>query len=280
LNPIYTIAYNPHLIREENISNVGSQLQNQIEIDNSHIIIDSVSETYKFNLNLVPAEADIIITPLSTAPLTIDVEWVIAALLDFENYTQGLFIHPQSLDSGADLRLKHGSVIGVIEDIDGMQLKKLNTSIDYLKVDNAKKAFELLKSNKISALFVNTLIEEQNFNQTDENIAFIPINTKEMIPAAGSKAIAILCRKENIVLRKAIQNIHNKEVSQRTNLERKTAQLLSPNETRSYCEADSKGNFHLHIASLRGIDQFRRAKVSQSTTTQLIENTMIALNHS
>lgn len=103
------------------------------------------------------------------------------------------------------------------------------------------------------------------------------LHPREFIPPPGAGVLAFLALKADLPTRRYLRHrLHHPEISALTNLERLTARLLGGNpgvDCCVYAEKDPSGHYHAW-AWFQG----RRARVSSSTTHQLSETLVHALN--
>ncbi len=103
----------------------------------------------------------------------------------------------------------------------------------------------------------------------------IRLNPKEFVPAPAQGVLAWQTKADNMPVRRILRKIHNGEVLQRTNVERKVLRLLDGGchlPLGVYCEQDQMGYFHAWGILSGGIKQpLKRVHLSSSTTHNLSE---------
>lgn len=228
---MYNIIYPKNGLEVDPLSNLIADIKGHIELNEYPTQYDLPIYTQSLDIRVFPFELDIIVAPLNQVATELGKEWVITALIRNPNFRQGLYIIPKAMEVNADLRLKKGTVIGVYHALDGLQLQKLNQNIEYVIVANQAEMIDQLTNHAIGAVLVNNTIDDCFSKINNEELTFVNLNPKEMIPVAGSKAIALLCRKDNIKLRKSLQQLHDKSISKLTNLERNVMKMQQPDAT-------------------------------------------------
>lgn len=101
-------------------------------------------------------------------------------------------------------------------------------------------------------------------------------NPREFIPQAGQNVIAFLCLSDDKDVRKHLSRLHIPEVSQATNIERKTAAEMASEgwtATGVHCIVDH--NYHYHVYAC-GVDpytlSFKKVRYSTATSDQIAKN--------
>ena len=76
----------------------------------------------------------------------------------------------------------------------------------------------------------------------------VKFSPKEFVPAPAQGVLVYQARQEDIEVRRIINKIHNKDVVQKTNVERKVLQMMDGGchiPLGVYCENDQLGNYHV-----------------------------------
>ncbi|MBK8700225.1 MAG: hydroxymethylbilane synthase [Saprospiraceae bacterium] len=108
------------------------------------------------------------------------------------------------------------------------------------------------------------------------HITMVDLHPSEFVPAPAQGVLAYQCRTEDLGLRKKLSKIHNAEVAECTNVERKVLQLMEGGchiPLGVYCIKDELGNFHVHASYAADLSSpLIKVRKSQSTTHMLAES--------
>ncbi len=243
-----------------------------IQLQLSESIATSIFLTLEENLiekKLVDKEIDAALVSMSSLPLSINPDLAIAAVVKRSDPREMLIINPSSFDSTADCRLKQNANVGVFSSIIAEQLSYLRKDINIiLKNEEDVETIEgfdavLCSNTKIQDLLPMPSYEIVNFH------------VSEIVPSTSQGIIAIICRKEDIELRKILLQFHDEETTACSNVERK---ILKQMEDRRmllnvHCTKDLNGNYQVHAACKPGKKAaLIKLRKSQSTIFGLAES--------
>ncbi len=261
----------------ENLANLGYEL----------VIVDSINETIGNNENtfasLKSGQADIAILHLpDLPPLNPFDDLVIGALSERNNAQESIIINENYYDLQGELRLKDETVVHVLTNIQAEQLKKLvptiQTSVTELSIENLVKQ---VNSGEINAAMIPKIILD--VSQNIGSIKSVNLHPKELIPAPGQGIFAFVTHKENLALRKLLKLIHQKDVAENSNVERKVRQMLPIADQQNlavYCYKDANANFHAVGTYLSSENMTLRFSThSQSTSEGMSENIFNSIYH-
>lgn len=109
--------------------------------------------------------------------------------------------------------------------------------------------------------------------QWDSRFQFSP---REFIPQAGENVIAFLCLSDDKELRKHLAAIHIPEVSQATNIERKTAAEMETQGWKAigvHCIVDHNHHYHVYACGVEPQTlRFKKVRYSSATSDQIAKN--------
>ncbi len=207
---------------------------------------------------------------------------IIAALSERNNAQDCLVINENFYDPQAELRLKAGAVVHVVTNIQAEQLKKLSPSIQTsVSKSTLESLTDSVNSGEIHAAIIPKFMID--FSENRDNSKIVNLHPKEMIPAPGQGTFAFVTHKENITLRKTLKTIHQKDVAEISNVERKVRQMLPSNDQQNlavHCYKDVSGNFHAVGSYLdQETSTLKFAIHSQSTSEGLSEKIFHSLYH-
>lgn len=207
---------------------------------------------------------------------------VIAALSERQNAQDCLVIHQDVYDLSADLRLKSGTDVYVSSQIQAEQLKNLSSSIRPVVSDeNVGSIIDLINAGEVKAAIIPKFLCDITTFAT--SVKIVNLHPKEMIPTPGQGAFGFVTLTENLIMRRLLKAIHEKQTAEMTNVERKVL-LMSPSiahpDIATYCYKDISGNFHT-IASHYDSEasSLRFASHSQSTSEGLADALFNSLYH-
>ncbi len=202
-------------------------------------------------------KADLAICPLSQIPVNLPENIVITALSQRDYPKQFLVIPPTSLDKNKVLNLAEGVTVFVDDLLIEKQL------LDIRKDLNIQQGTDLNVGHKEA--FVIKSVQPINEDQFS-NCKIIALHPSEFVQAPGTGVYGILCRKNDLPLRRKLKPLHQPETTKLTNIERTIQKGTSENtsligvyaayEQGLYCvwavhqKTDATA---LHFASLRSV---------------------------
>ncbi|MCB9329034.1 MAG: hydroxymethylbilane synthase [Lewinellaceae bacterium] len=108
-----------------------------------------------------------------------------------------------------------------------------------------------------------------------EGVVMRELYPREFVPAPAQGILAFQCREEDREMRKTLLKIHNAEIAECSNVERRVLKLLGGGchlPLGVFCEKDVVGNYHVHAAYSPNVDEpLRKINISYSTTVGLAE---------
>jgi len=222
---------------------------------------------------LLTNEVDIFVLPLEDVSIHIkDYGVIIGALSQRKHLGSYLFIKDESVDLNEDLKVAAQSKIAVKSNLEKEQLEAINPKIQAILTDIKRIDFKkFAEQSQYDGLIMSKMMAIDLDIQIKNSLK-VDLNPREFIPQPGSGVIAYLVHPESIKLREVLRNIHCKDSSDVTNIERKSWQLASKNgmkEFGAYCYKDIRNYYHLSVCQADGTLQKR--KISLSTSNGLDE---------
>jgi hydroxymethylbilane synthase len=201
-------------------------------------------------------------------------DWTIAALSERLNKFYKLIIKQESYNPAQDLRVRESSVIGCYSKRISETTKQLRPDCEIINLSLYENDVLMRFILKCDAFIIDT--NQQEFLKLDESkYNVMDLHPTEFIPTAGSGVYAILCKKENIELRKNLAKIHESDVANCTNVERiiiKTLNQTFGEDIGIYCYKDINGYYHVNLSIFNNEkNELNNYKYSQSTNYQLTE---------
>lgn len=206
---------------------------------------------------LQSGDFEVILAPLSELPSKLPEDLAITALSKRGNPAWRLAIPSAIAKQGVPLMLEAGTSIAGNE-IALAQLLQLRE--------------DLVKGEWGAKIFPWWQKEAGGIHQQD--LQWIDLQPRELIPLPGSGVIAMICRKNDVGIRTEIQKFHHPETMLVTNVERSFLRLLSEkfdNACFAWCEKDTLGNYRLWAGCLSPNHQVLKAQRTYNTYTGLAE---------
>jgi hydroxymethylbilane synthase len=223
---------------------------------------------------LCRGDLDAVTHVLHLLPVFPDDEIANAAIISRQEPLSFLLIHPEAQEQKA-FRLAQGARSSTPHLWQQVQMRDFRPDIQWMNWDGdlVKHIYDL-QSRRIDALML-TAPEAAQVRAAFPEAISLPINPRECCPAPGLGAVVIQCSAADKTLRKQLQFVHNREIAELTNAERKLLRLLGGDPALplgAFCERDSMGNVHLWAAWLPGTDRpLIRLRHSSSTTFEIAE---------
>ena len=265
----------PHL--KAAVFSLSSALENLHGLTASHVISNKtgvpsgqISDLYDSLLN---DRIDVAVADLQMIPVHNDTnqEIVITALTSRKNAGESILADPSMLDSSLELKLKSGIKVAV--SCVRQQALLYDIRPDITGVLLAYSEMKNLEETGVNA----AILQNEYIEDSQHNYEVISLHPREWTPAPGSGIIAYLTHRDNMLLRKTLQSIHNRGTMEVSNVERNLLKLAGSTlegTVGAYCYQDKGGNFH--ISAVRG-DIYKKVAMSQSTSSGLAENVYFSL---
>lgn len=230
---------------------------------------------------LISGAVDMAVHSMKDMPTTQPDGLVLSAVSYREDPRDTLLIRKESVDLSQDLRLKTGSTIGTSSVRRKAQLLHLNSSLKTKDIrGNVPTRIEKLRSGDFDGIVLASAgLKRLNLDVSDLEV--INLHHREFVPAPAQGVLAYQCQSDNIEVRKLMLNLHDEDVAQCTNVERRVLQLMDGGchvPLGVFCERDINQNFHVSAAfKAEGDKELRTVYLSQSTTFGLAQKVFEAL---
>lgn len=197
-----------------------------------------------------------------------------AAIISRQEPLSFLLIHPEAQEQ-KPFRLAHEAKAATPHRWQQVQMRDFRPDIRWMGWDGElAKNIRDLQSRRIDALLL-TAPEAEQVKDVFPEVVSLHINPRECCPAPGLGAVVIQCSAADKTLRKQLQLVHNREIAELTNAERKLLRLLGGDPVLplgAFCERDSMGNVHFWAAWSPGENRpLIRLRHSSSTTFEIAE---------
>lgn len=251
------------------IKTKGDQIQ--------HLSFDKIEGkgffTKEIEDQLLAGAVDVAVHSMKDLPTTAPPGLMIGGVSYREEATDTLLIKKEALDLTQDLRLKPGSIVGTSSARRKSQLLDLNSQISVEDIrGNVPTRIEKLRTGSMQAIVLASAgLERLRLDVSDLEV--VRLHPREFVPAPAQGVLAYQVRREDVEMRRIINQISKPEVAQRTNVERRVLQMMDGGchlPLGVYCEQDKLGYYHTYAAI--GTDGgLRRVSHSSSTTSGLAE---------
>ncbi len=192
-----------------------------------------------------------------------------------------LLIRQESIVENQLFKLKDNGLVGVSSPLQKAQL--LDYRRDAKPVDTEEdipSRLEKLRRGDYDAVMVSAA-ELDRLQPDLSGLEVVPTNPREVVTTPAQGVLAYRCCENDTATRRLIREIHHREVSAVTNVERKVLQFFGGNTNFPlgvYCERDAMGHYHVWAAMADAWDQpLQRTRISQSTSHLLAERVVEGL---
>ncbi len=218
---------------------------------------------------------DLAVHSLKDLPTESLEELVIAGLSEREDPSDMLIIQPDCVDELRPLKLAAGAKVGTSSIRRKSLLRHMDSSLKIADIrGNVPTRVNKLKKGLFDAIVLAAAgIERLQLEMS--GLHTVKLNPIEFVPAPGQGVIAYQCRRSDLGIRRAIQQIHHTDVARCTNVERQILRIMEGGcqlPLGAYCYMDEKGNFHCTASFLKPNAQVMKfASISQTTFSGLAE---------
>lgn len=231
---------------------------------------------------LLRGEIDLAVHSMKDLPTTQPEGLAIAAVSYRDNPADLLVIRKEAFTPEVLLKFKPDAVVGTSANRRKAQLLAYRSDAQIKDIrGNVPTRLEKLRAGDFDAIFLAAAgVRRLGLDMSDFEIMELP--PRDFVPAPAQGVLAWQTNREDIAVRKILQQIHHPEISACTNVERRVLQLMEGGcqlPLGAYCERDQAGNYHAFVAC--EIDgRLRRARHSSSTRLGLAEHLVAALKKS
>ncbi len=268
ISNLYTVATNSiRIVSTENnawTEEVFNEILLHLKSVNPEIeVVFSTEKSYQIYDILNHNIGDIVLLPLERIGVNLPENVAITALSRRKEVQEVLLLTDDAYDEEMDFRIKSGATIMVKTPRQQHQLIALRPDLKL-----TQSPFDL------SDGILSTLDK-----QVPEGHSVVKLNPREYNGEPGCGTMACLVLKENVPIRKLLKGFHHRETAEITNLERGLIKSNTNPDLEilgAYCEKRNDHSFHLYACGLFQ-HRFVKTKVSQSTSSGLVDNTLKAL---
>lgn len=261
----------------EIISTKGDQIQ--------HLSFDKIEGkgffTKEIEDSLLRGDIDMAVHSMKDLPTESPEGLVISAVSYREDPSDMLLIHPDAFDQDQPFRFKQGALIGTSSARRKAQMRHYRPDIELKDIrGNVPTRINKLRAGDFDAI----LLAAAGVNRLEIDLSDLKtmvLSPQEFVPAPAQGVLAFQCHKEDLSTRRILKQIHQPEVAELTNVERKILQLNEGgchSPLGAFCSRDATGNYHVWAAMATAWDQpVKMVRLSSSTRFELAEQVTNAL---
>ena len=228
---------------------------------------------------LLRGDVDVAVHSMKDLPTSQPEGLVITAVSYRDNPADWILVRPEAVAEGEIFKFKQGAVVGTSAARRKAQLAHFRPDAVLKDIrGNVPTRLEKLRSGDFDAIFLAAAgVSRLELDLGD--LRLVELNPKEFAPAPAQGVLAWQTNREDVATRTIFKQLHQSEISARTNVERRVLQLMDGGcqlPLGVYCERDSTGNYHVFAAcDMNG--QMRHCRLSSSTHAGLAERVVSAL---
>ena len=232
--------------------------------------------------HLLGGEIDVAVHSMKDLPTNAPEGLVVTAVSYREDPADWLVVRKEVLDTGQLFQLPEKAVVGTSSARRKAQILDFrpDVAIRDIRGNVPTRLRKLREGNFDGILLAAAGLTRLRIDLSDLHV--VRFNPREFVPAPAQGVLAFQTSAEDKKTRRLLQHIHQREVAERTNIERRVLNLLGGGchmPLGVYCERDAAGNYHVWAAKADTWDSpLQRARLSQSTSHQLAERVLEALD--
>lgn len=232
--------------------------------------------TKELEEELLNGTVDLAVHSMKDLPTESPEGLVLTAVSYRENPADWLLIRPESFSLTKPLRLKKNAIVGTSSARRKAQMKDIRDDITLKDIrGNVPTRIEKLRKGKFDAILL-AAAGIQRLALEIRDLETVHLHPKEFVPAPAQGVLAFQTRMDDLETRRVLKKLHNPEVAEVTNIERKVLKLLNGGchmPLGVYCLKDSSANYHVWAAKADTWDSpVKRVRLSSSTSFELAES--------
>ena len=224
---------------------------------------------------LLRGEIDLAVHSMKDLPTNAPEGLVISAVSYREDPSDILLINKNIADKGKVLQLPENARVGTSSSRRKGQLLDIRPDLQLVDIrGNVPTRIQKLKQGDFDAIILASAgLARLDIDTTSFHV--IRFDPTEIVPAPAQGVLAWQTMANDNQTRKILMGIHESEVSDVTNVERKVLNLMNGGcqmPLGVYCYKDKFGNYHVHAAYSTSFDlPITRVSISSATHFQLAE---------
>ena len=231
---------------------------------------------------LLRRDIDMAVHSMKDLPTTSPEGLKITAVSYRENPADWLVIRKDKVTAEKIFKLSEGAVVGTSSARRKAQMRNFRKDVILKDIrGNVPTRLAKLTNGDFDAI----LLAAAGLTRLEiamDDFEVVKLNPKEFVPAPAQGVLAFQTRADDLPTRRVLKNIHNSEVAELTNVERKVLQLMDGGchmPLGVYCEKDAAANYHVWAAKAdTSNSEVKRIQLSSSTRFELAEQVVEKLN--
>jgi hydroxymethylbilane synthase len=224
---------------------------------------------------LLEGDIDVAVHSMKDMPTSSPAGLCLAAVSYREDSRDVLLIHSRAISDDGELSLVKKAVVGTSSVRRKSQILHLRPDITVNDLrGNVPTRIGKLKNGDYDAI----ILAQAGINRLSidmQDIKCIALHPAEFVPAPAQGVLAYQCRHDDLELRKTLMQLHNYDVAECTNVERKILKMMDGGchiPLGVHCSKDANGYYHVHAAYSKGLEHpLIKIRKSQSTIFNLAE---------
>lgn len=231
--------------------------------------------TKEIEEDLLRNKVDVAVHSLKDLPTTSPDGLVIGAVSYRHDARDVLVVKPSSYVPSNSLKIRDNPIIGTSSIRRKTQILDLlpNAKVKDLRGNVPTRIQKLLEGQYDGIILAKAGIERAQIDM--EGLETIVLHPSEFTPAPAQGVLAFQCREADLNTRRILLKLHNSEVSDCTNIERKVLKMLDGGcnlPLGVYVYKDNNGYYHADAAFSKDLQKpLKRIKISQSTSSGFAE---------
>lgn len=221
---------------------------------------------------LLNEEINAAIFPLSMIPIEKPEGIVITALAKRHAAAEILLVRKEHVVENKLLKLKEGASVSVFTEMQKAQLFQFRPDLEITLLDWSY----FFKNDDLNFETDGMILPVAFAEKFKHDHIEFPLQPSEFIPTPGQGVLAFLTLKNNLPIRRILKEIHQKEVSACTNIERGIQKAL-PYNVAAFCNKNSQGHFQVSAVSAKD-GKLAHFKTASSTSLNMVEKCVSELD--
>ena len=196
---------------------------------------------------LLAGDIDMAVHSMKDMPTESPAGLCLTALSYRDDPADTLLVNKAKVDMAADFRLVNGAVVGSSSARRKSQMLSLRSDVIMKDIrGNVPTRIDKLRNGEFDAI----LLAQAGLNRLGlefDDLEVIRLHPREFVPAPAQAVLAYQCRVDDIRVRRLLKQIHNADVAELTNVERKVLNMMDGGchlPLGVYCRKDEMGYYH------------------------------------
>ena len=196
---------------------------------------------------LTAGDIDMAVHSMKDMPTESPVGLCLTALSYRDDPADTLIVNKDKVDMTADFRLVENAVVGSSSARRKSQMLSLRPDVTMKDIrGNVPTRIDKLRNGDFDAI----LLAQAGLNRLGlqlDDLEVIRLHPREFVPAPAQAVLAYQCRVDDIRIRRLLKQIHNQDVAELTNVERKVLNMMDGGchlPLGVYCRRDDMGYYH------------------------------------